>query len=87
MFNLKAKKERKTNKIKGGIGDDLEEKDVSKKELEMGIGVEKEHSPDKHIREDISFDHLEEDDKYYTHLREMEKKYKKKSFNIHRIKK
>ena len=86
-FNLKrnliAKKdEKRENPIKGGKGDDLTEKDVNSQELKWGIEIEKEHSPKKDIRKDISFDHLEEDDKYYTHLREMEKKYKKKAFNL-----
>jgi hypothetical protein len=85
-FNLKryliAKKEERENSIKGGIGDHLTEKDVDPKQLEMGIKIEKEHSPREDIAKDISFDHLKEDDKYYTHLREMEKKHKKKSFNL-----
>ena len=88
MFNLKAKKEKeekRENPIKGGKGDDLTEKDVDPQELEWGIEIEKEHSPKNDIQKDISFDHLEEDDKYYTHLKEMEKKYeKKKAFNLRR---
>ena len=81
MFNLISKRE---NPIKGGIGDDIDEKDVCKKELEMGIEIEKEHTPDKKKAKDISFDHLEEDDKYYTHLDEMEKKHQIKAFNINK---
>jgi len=82
-------KEKRVNKIKGGVGDDLTEEDVSAKELEWGIEIEKEHSPNIDTRKDISFDHLEEDKKYYTHLREMEKKYspKKKAFNLKSFKK
>lgn len=90
MFNLKVEKEKKrVNPIKGGIGDDLTKEDVDAQEIEWGVEIEKEHSPDEDIQEDISFDHLKEDKKYYTHLREMEKKYspeKKKAFNLKKTK-
>lgn len=56
--------------IKGGLGDDLEEKDVNKKQLEMGIEVEMEHTDDPEISKDIAFDHLaEHPDDYYTKLK------------------
>ena len=80
-------RKKRKNKIKGGIGDNLTEEEVSDQELEWGIEIEKEHSPDKEIQKDISFDHLEEDDEYYTHLREMEKKHEKKAFNLKAFKK
>ena len=41
----------------------------------MGTDIEKEHLDDVPARTEIAKDHLEEDSKYYTHLREMEKKY------------
>lgn len=43
-------------------------KDVDSKELEMGIKVEMEHSPNKTIATKIALDHLAEDPKYYTKL-------------------
>jgi hypothetical protein len=48
------------------------------KELEMGIQVELEHTHHPEIAKYIALAHLKEDEKYYTHLEEMEDKYKKK---------
>jgi hypothetical protein len=58
----------RSNPIKNGIGDDLEESDVDQNELKMGIEVEKEHTADLEICKDIAIDHLKEDPKYYTKL-------------------
>jgi len=44
------------------------------KELEMGIKVEMEHTSNKLISKKISMDHLTENPKYYTYLKEMEDK-------------
>ena len=46
------------------------------KELEMGIEVEYEHSPNKQVAKEIAKDHLEELPDYYTRLKKMEKKGK-----------
>lgn len=62
----------------GGIGDDTDEDDVDQDELEMGEEVELEHTNDRNIAREIALDHLTEDDHYYSHLKEMEKKYQKK---------
>lgn len=43
---------------------------LDKTELEMGIEVEMEHTNSKQIAEKIAKDHLTEDDKYYTKLKE-----------------
>jgi len=48
------------------------------KELQMGIKVEKEHTDSDAIARRIALDHLTEDKLYYTHLKEMEDKYKDK---------
>lgn len=45
-------------------------------QLKMGIEVEKEHYSDIPTRTKIAKDHLREDPLYYTHLKEMEDKYK-----------
>jgi hypothetical protein len=58
----------------GGLGDDTEDKEFDKKQLEMGIEVEKEHTPDLKIRKEISKDHLTENKNYYDYLKKMEKK-------------
>lgn len=42
-----------------------------KKELLMGIGVEKEHTPSGKIASQIAMDHLTEDPKYYSKLKKI----------------
>jgi hypothetical protein len=44
-----------------------------KKQLEMGITVEKEHTDDLEIAKKIALDHLEEIVDYYFRLKKMEK--------------
>lgn len=56
------------NLLLGGKGDRLSPKDVSPKELALGIKVESEHTTDKRIAKEIALDHLSEDKKYYTKL-------------------
>lgn len=65
--------------IEGGLGDGKEDSDFPKDQMEKGIEVEKEHSPDLAIRKEITKDHLTENDKYYDYLEEMEKKMDKES--------
>ena len=48
------------------------EKDVDPKELKMGIEVEMEHTKDKSVAKQIALDHLAEDPKYYTKLKEID---------------
>lgn len=70
------------NPIKGGIGDDLDMSLISNDELEDGIEVESEHSPDIAVQKDIVKDHefeaIEMTGKpnYYKYLEEMENKMK-----------
>jgi hypothetical protein len=66
------------------------EKDVDKKELEMGIEIEKEHTSNPIKAKQIALDHLAESGKwnkdktkfthkkYYTELKKMEKKLEQK---------
>ncbi|MEO5348859.1 MAG: hypothetical protein H7836_04360 [Magnetococcus sp. YQC-3] len=67
----------KSQALKGGIGDETDDDDVDEYELEMGEDVEMEHTDDPNVAHEIALDHLTEDEHYYTHLKEMEKKYKK----------
>ena len=70
------------NKIPGGLADNKTLKDVAKhhdmtekelqSEYDMGMKVEMEHTTDKQIAHEICLDHLMEDPKYYTKLRDME---------------
>jgi len=46
--------------------------DVDPKELAMGIEVEKEHSDNEELAEEIALDHLAEIPDYYTRLKKME---------------
>ena len=46
--------------------------DADPKELQMGIEVEHEHSPNPLVAERISLDHLSEIKSYYTRLKKME---------------
>ena len=62
------------NKLKGGIGDSTEEKDLPQDELEEGEEVEKEHTSDKGVAKEIATDHLTEDPEYYSKLKEVEAK-------------
>jgi hypothetical protein len=47
----------------------FKKEDANKKELEMGMMVEMEHTSDKKMAEKIALDHLAEDAKYYSKLK------------------
>lgn len=47
------------------------------KQLEMGIKVEREHTPNKELARKIAMDHIEEFSNYYTSLKKMEDQLKK----------
>jgi hypothetical protein len=44
-------------------------KEVDAEQLQIGIGVEKEHTDDEKLAEEIARDHLAEDPHYYTKLK------------------
>lgn len=77
-----------SNQIKGGKADKLSIKDIAKKfnisvddikkQLEKGIGVEKEHTPNEDKAKEIAKDHLSEIPDYYDRLDKMEKTAKEK---------
>jgi hypothetical protein len=56
-------------KIKGGLGDKLNPKDVNREELKKGIRHEMEHTKDPKIAAEIALDHLAEDPNYYTNMK------------------
>ena len=56
---------------------DYSDKDINPEQLKMGIKTEGEHTTDARVARVIALAHLNEDPEYYTHLREMEQKYKK----------
>ena len=57
-----------TNLLPGGLGDDLDPKDVDGKQLLKGISVELEHTGNALLAKEIALDHLAEDPKYYDKL-------------------
>jgi hypothetical protein len=61
------------DKIPGGLADNKKPSDFSQSELSLGISVELEHTSDRKIAEEIAMDHLTEDPKYYTKLKEIHK--------------
>jgi hypothetical protein len=58
----------KANKVKGGKGDGADLASFKPDQVQMGLKVEREHSPDLGIRAEITADHLVEDKDYYTKL-------------------
>ena len=64
------------DKLKGGKADNMSAQDLAKlhgvsikeieKEIEVGIKIEKEHTPDIELRREIAKDHILEDPTYYT---------------------
>lgn len=62
------------DKIPGGLGDKKKDSDFPPKALEKGRKVEKEHTDDPDIADEIAKDHLTESSEYYDELEKMEKK-------------
>jgi hypothetical protein len=58
--------------LPGGLGDKLTPADVDPIEFELGMEMEKEHTPDEQVRQEIVLDHLAEDPAYYSKLKQME---------------
>jgi hypothetical protein len=71
--------------IKGGLSSGMPDSMFDKNQLEKGVKVELEHTPNKNIAKEIAKDHLSENSKYYDYLEDMEKKMKKEK--IHHTKK
>lgn len=70
------------NLLKGGKMNETDEFDLSAvnpNELQMGIKVEMEHTPDPTIAKKIALDHLAEISDYYTRLDKMENEAKQSS--------
>lgn len=60
-------------KIPGGLASGKSEERFPEKKLEAGAKVEKEHTSNKEIAEEIAMDHLTEDPWYYRKLKKIEK--------------
>lgn len=70
---------KEAEELVGGLGDGKKDSDFDPEQLEKGIEVEKEHSPDITIRKEIAKDHLMESDKYYDYLEKMEEEMDKEA--------
>jgi len=57
------------NKLTGGVGDATAPHDVDPVELSLGQTIEMEHTTDPDIATEIALDHLKENPKYYTQLK------------------
>ena len=60
------------DELPGGKGDRAKPSDFPKKSLKAGEKVEREHTTNKHIQEEIALDHLTEDRNYYKKLKKVE---------------
>lgn len=63
----------------GGKADGKSDSDFPQDQLRMGRKVEREHTNNPAAANEVARDHLTEDKKYYTHLKEMEEKYVEKT--------
>ena len=61
------------DKIPGGLADDKKPSDFATDALAQGRKVEREHTSDTSIANEIAMDHLTEDKNYYAKLKKMEK--------------
>jgi len=61
------------DQIPGGLADRRSAKSFPEKKLVTGKKVEREHTSNEQIAEEIAMDHLTEDPKYYTKLKKIEK--------------
>ncbi len=64
-------------RIPGGRAEGIPVSYFNKKDLEQGKDIEKEHTTNTGIAEEISRDHLYEFKNYYKELKKMEEKLKK----------
>jgi len=60
------------DRIPGGLADKSKPEDFDKEQLEAGTEVEKEHTKDPKVAQEIAMDHLKEDPDYYKKLKKME---------------
>lgn len=77
MMESKRNKKQVTaskDKIPGGLAEGKTPSDFDSEALAKGISVEKEHTDDTDIAQEIAMDHLTENEKYYDFLEDMEQK-------------
>jgi len=59
--------------IKGGLADKRKPSDFDAVQLRAGTKVEREHTKNAKMAQEIAMDHLSEDPNYYKKLKKMEK--------------
>lgn len=67
-----------TDRFSGGLADKKKPDDFDAMELARGVKVELEHTDDRRLATEIAMDHLTEDPKYYSKLREFEEEFRSK---------
>lgn len=72
MASMRAELAKMADLIAGGKADDKTDKDFDKEQLRMGRKVEREHTSNPTLADEIARDHLEEIPDYYTRLARME---------------
>lgn len=58
------------DKLPGGLADKKRPSDFDPEQIKLGIKHELEHTNDRDLAREIAMDHLSEDPKYYSHLKE-----------------
>jgi len=64
------------DKLHGGLADKKDPSEFDPEQLKAGTKVEREHTDDPHIAQEIAMDHLSEDPNYYKKLKKVEKEGK-----------
>ena len=77
---------KKAAALPGGLGEGKPDSEFSKKQIEMGKKVEKEHTADPALAKEIVKDHLTEFPTYYTALKNMETKLEGKKASAELVK-
>lgn len=75
---MRYKRKYRREYIKGGKADYKPSRKYNRRQLRMGVKVEREHTYNRRIAREIAKDHLEEHPRYYTYLARMERRLKKK---------
>jgi hypothetical protein len=71
-------------KIKGGLADGLPDRMFDKRQIKMGMKIEREHTSDKSAQKEISKDHqVEFGNIYYPNLKKLESRLEKRLKNRH----
>lgn len=76
LRKMGARRQKLSECIRGGLADGRFDREFDQGQLRRGVEVESEHTDDPQIAREIAKDHLTEHPRYYTALKEMEKRLK-----------